>query len=306
MVSNRTSSRARWPAILTVAALLAQHPSPAAASEGISEAAQKAYDRGLSERDGGRFAAAAREFAVAYSQIPEDQRELRAAVLFDLVEAHRQAFARGGQRRGAEHPAAHLCSADRALADFMEAEQERKRGKKNADVVRATRLREEVRQEFMAAKATESDLDCAALELPRVADESPTGDAPRSADSAKKPPPSRPLLIAGGVTAGLGLVMLGVMAGGLARGQKAEAEGSALVLANPTLLPDDPQLQAIDRRGHSGNAMAIAGGVIGSLALATGVALLVVGARSAKKQTQVAAWPVLSPQAVGLGASWRF
>lgn len=302
---RRTSPR--WAAALTAVTLLVQRPTPAAASEGISEAAQKAYDRGLSERDGGRHAAAAREFAVAYSQIPEDQRELRAAVLFDLVEAHRKAFAGGGQRRGSEHPAAHLCAADRALADFIEAEQERKRGtKKNPDVVRATHLREEVREEFMNAKASESDLDCAALELPRVSDDPPPDTSPPPDTTPKKAPPAKPLLIAGGATLGVGLIMFGVMAGGIVRGRKAEADGEALVLANPALDPADPELAAIDRRGHSGNAMAIAGGVIGSLALAAGVALLVVGARSAKRRTEVAAWPVLAPHAAGAGLSLRF
>ncbi|MFY0538427.1 hypothetical protein [Nannocystis pusilla] len=107
-------SRARWCGVVVAAALagptrVAAAPEPAP----ISEAAQSAYDRGLAERDAGRFPAAAREFAAAYAQIPVSQRELRAAVLFDLVDAHRGAYTAGGERRGNEHPAAHLCAADR-------------------------------------------------------------------------------------------------------------------------------------------------------------------------------------------------
>lgn len=304
MAPGQLTFRARWPALPIALVLFVQAPM-ATANASIPEAAQKAYDRGLSERDGGRFPAAAREFAAAYSQIPEDQRELRAAVLFDLVDAHRRAFGGGGARRGAEHPAAHLCAADRALADFIEAEQERRRGKKNPDVARASRLREEVRQEFMAAKATESDLDCAALELPRVVNgpAEPSQEPPQ--EIQKKPTSGKPLLIAGGVTAGVGVVMLGVMVGGLARGQRAESGGAELVLANPMLAPDDPQLQAFDRRGRSGNAMAIAGGVIGSLALAAGIALLVVGARSGRT-APVAVVPLLTPQGAAAAVSWRF
>lgn len=304
MAPGHPTLRARWPALPLALALFVQAPV-ATANASIPEAAQKAYDRGLSERDGGRFAAAAREFAAAYSQIPDDQRELRAAVLFDLVDAHRRAFAGGGARRGAEHPAAHLCAADRALADFIEAEQERRRSKKNPDVARASRLREEVRQEFMAAKATQSDLDCAALELPRVVNDpaEPSQEPPQ--EIQKKPTSGKPLVIAGGVTAGVGVVMLGVMVGGLVRGQRAESGGAELVLANPMLAPEDPQLQAFDRRGRSGNAMAIAGGVVGSLALAAGIALLVVGTRSGRT-APVAVVPLLTPQGAAAAVSWRF
>lgn len=306
------SSRARWSGVVVAAALVAQAPrvAVAAPSEGISEAAQAAYDRGLAERDAGHPAAAAREFASAYAQIADDQRELRAAVLFDLVEAHRGAFAAGGTRNGNEHPAAHLCAADRALADFIEAEQERsKRGKKTPDSVKATRLREEIRREFIAAKAKESDLDCAALELPRVAAAEP-GPSPREDKPAQDPQPrpasSKKLLIAGGATGGFGLVMLGLMVGGLVRGNRAEADGKALVEAMPTLMEDDPALASIDRRGRSGNAMAIAGGVLGSLALGAGVALLVLGARAGKQGGPVAVVPVLSPRSAGLTLRLQF
>lgn len=309
------SSRPRWPAIAVeralagavAVALVVQAPRVAAAAEGISEAAQAAYDRGLAERDAGRYALAAREFASAYAQISDDQRELRAAVLFDLVEAHRGAFAAGGARNGSEHPAAHLCAADRALADFIEAEQERsKKNKKTPDSIKATRLREDIRREFMAAKAKESDLDCAALELPRSAAEptsTPDAEAPRP--ERRRPANAKALMIAGGATGGFGLVMLGLMVGGLVRGKNARADGEALVDKMPTLMPEDPTLQEIGRRGHSGNAMAIAGGVLGSLALGAGIALLVVGAR-AKPSPQVAVFPVMTPRSGGLSLYFRF
>lgn len=309
-----SSSRARWSG-LVVAVALAGPPRAAAANEPppIPEAAQRAYDRGLAERDAGQFPAAAREFAAAYSQIPETERELRAAILFDLVDAHRGAFTAGGERRGNEHPAAHLCAADRALADFIETEQERKRGRKSPDMVKATGLREEVRKDFVVAKSRESDLDCAALELPRVPDKAeppppPPSDAPKPVQAAPKK-----LLIAGGVTTGVGVALLGLMIGGLVRGQRTEDEAAALVQAMPELAADDPRFAAFDRRGRGDNAMAIVGGVFGSLALGAGVALLVVGVRAHKAagrpsapEPTVAVWPVASPAGGGATVRWRF
>lgn len=307
-------SRARWCGVVVAAALagptrVAAAPEPAP----ISEAAQSAYDRGLAERDAGRFPAAAREFAAAYAQISVSQRELRAAVLFDLVDAHRGAYTAGGERRGNEHPAAHLCAADRALADFIETEQERKRGRKSPDMVKATGLREEVRKDFMTAKAREADLDCAALELPRVP-EKEEPPPPPPADGPAKPRDPNKLLIAGGVTAGVGLALVGLMVGGMVRGQRTEADGAALVQAMPGLMPDDPQLAELERRGRGDNAMAVVGGVFGSLALGAGIALLVVGVRARQasgrptgpEPAAVAVWPLASPSGGGAALRWRF
>lgn len=318
LTSLATSSwRARWCGLF-VAVALATPVRPAAASEpgGISEAAQSAFDRGQAERDAGRYAAAAREFASAYALIDEKQRELRAAVLFDLVDAHRNAFTAGGTRRGNEHPAAHLCAADRTLADFIETEQERRRGgKKTPDMVKATELREEVRRDFVAARARESDLDCAALELPREVDAAAPEAEPEPTpvgEPTATPRKPKALLIAGGITTVVGLGLFGLMAAGMVRGQRAEQDGADLVKEQPLLIPEDPELAAIERRGRGSNAMAILGGVFGSLALGAGVALLVVGgrakarARRAGSEPAVAVWPVASPLGGGAALRWRF
>ncbi|HEY8379648.1 MAG TPA: hypothetical protein VIK91_24315 [Nannocystis sp.] len=315
LTSLATSSWRSRACGLAVAVALATPVRPAAAEPGgISEAAQSAFDRGQAERDAGRYGAAAREFATAYALIDEKQRELRAAVLFDLVDAHRNAFAAGGTRRGNEHPAAHLCAADRALADFIESEQEHRRGsKKTPDMVKAIELREEVRRDFLAARARESDLDCAALELPRVVDEPAqegTSEPAPADEPAASPRNPKALVIAGSVTTVVGLGLLGLMAAGLVRGERAEQDGAALVKEMPLLMPEDPQLAAIERRGRGGNAMAILGGVFGSLALGAGVALLVVGkrakARGAGSEAAVAVWPVASPLGGGAALRWRF
>ena len=80
---------------------------------------KRRYERGALERDAGRYAAAAAEFDLAYSQIPPAE-DKRATVLLELVDARRRAFAAGGRTRGREHPAAHLCAAAATLTEFID------------------------------------------------------------------------------------------------------------------------------------------------------------------------------------------
>lgn len=286
----------------------------------IPDEAQQHYDRGVTENEAGRFAAAAAEFAAAYEGIPAANKAQRANVLFVLVEARRNAFAESGPTQGKQHPAAHLCAADRTLTEFIDAaEKERKgKGKRSDDTVTAMNSRKEIRAQIAGEQKLTPGLDCATVEFPPadVAGATPAPETnPAPADGAGGPAPGKqpraprkidkPLVIAGGVLTGFGLAMFGLMAGGLVRGKRAEADGEALVDAMPTTPEEDPELQAIDDRGRSGNRMAIAGGVIGALALGTGIALLVVGLRGGRTK-RVAVAPSVAPRAVGLTLRWQF
>lgn len=297
-------------ALSGVVATASLAPRPARAEPAISAAAEEHYDRGVREREAGRFAAAAAEFAVAYAEIPAARKDLQAGVLFDLIDAHRSAFASGGKIRGKEHPAVHLCVSEEALTAFIdEAEKQRvRKTKKSPDVTRAIDLRSEVRKQLDAARKSSPDLDCATVEYPR---EEAGPEAKPGGPEASRPAPrpqrkiDKPLVIAGGVSTGVGLIFLGVMAGGLVRGKQAEADGDALVAMKPTEPMDSDALQEIDHRGKVGNRMAIAGGVIGALALGAGVALLVVGLRGGPSR-RVALSPVISPQDLGMRLRWQF
>lgn len=283
-----------------------------AAAPAMSEAeANEHFDRGMREKNEGNYAAAAAEFTAVYDSLPAASKS-RASVLIDLVDARRSAFAAGGRQRGKEHPAAHLCAADKSLTEFIEEEEKQRgrKGKRSADATSAIDQRTEVRNLLAAAQQTARELDCATVEFPKddVATAPPAvepGEGP-----AKKPPRTprkidKPLVIAGGVLTGVGLAMVGLMAGGLVRGKRAEADGEALVAEKPTLPAEDPTLQEIDHRGKGGNRMAIAGGVLAGLALGTGVALLVVGLRGGRAK-KVAVAPTMSPQALGLALRWQF
>ena len=294
---------------LAIALGVTSTPRPLHAAPAISAEVQEHYDRGARERDAGNFAVAASEFAAAYAGMPASQKELRVSVLFDLVDAQRQAYGAGGRIHEREHPAAHLCAANEALTEFIDAaEKTRKgkgKGKRSGDVIRATELRSEVRSQLDAAREGKPDFDCATAELPKEgAVENPTEPTPASKPARAPRKIDKPLVITGAALPGFGLIMVGLMAGGLVRGKRAEDAGEVFVDMMPTTPRDDEDLQAIDHRGKVGNRMAIAGGVLGALALGSGVALLVLGLRG--RPSRVAVVPAMGPRGGGLTLRWQF
>ena len=280
---------------------------PARAAPAISATADEHYERGRSEREAKRFAAAAAEFAIAYKEIPPTQSQ-RATVLFELVDAHRSAFAAGGRVRGREHPAKHLCDAEASLTEFIDLAEKKRapKAKRSPDARMAGELRTDVRAELDEARKTAADLDCATVELPR--DDVPEPAAAPGDDAGPRRPRRaihKPFVIAGAVTTGVGMIFVGLMANGLVRGKRAERDGDALVATSPTLPEQDPLLQAIDDRGRGANHLAIAGGVIGTAALGAGIALLVIGLRGGPG-SRVALSPTFSRRELGLLVRWQF
>lgn len=281
--------------------------APAAAPDPALEAVNKRYQEGLKERDAGDFVTAAESFTAAYKDIPPKSREIRASVLFDLVDARRNAFAEG------EGPG-QICECERLLGDYLAEVKQLlgARADKVPDTRKARKLLTEVRKQIAKARAENPGLDCAATTVERAAPEPEPAPAPAAEpEPAPAPEPAGPdpaavrrartLVIAGSVTTGLGGLMLGVLTGGLVIGRKAEQDGDALTLqalaAGAPLSQDDPELQALVRRGRTGNQLAIAGGVIATVALAAGVTMLVLGLRKRKRLTPRAA---LVPGAAGL------
>ena len=282
---------------------------PVLAEPAIPATADEHYERGALERDAGRYAAAAAEFDLAYSQIPPAE-DKRATVLLELVDARRRAFAAGGRTRGREHPAAHLCAAAATLTEFIDTAEKKRapKAKRSPDARKAMELRTEVRNQLDAARKSTADLDCATVEYPREDVPEPAPAPPTESDTAPRPrkPLNKPLVIAGGVTTGVGVIFVGLMASGLVRGKRAEQDGDALVTMSPTLPKDDPTLQEINRRGRGGNHLAIAGGVLGAAALGAGIALLVLGVRGGGPSSRVALSPSFGRRDLGLLLRWQF
>lgn len=272
------------------------------------EAATRRYQEGISERDAGDFVTAAESFTAALRDLPPTAREIRAAVLFDLVDARRNAFAEG------EGPG-QICESERLLGDYL-AEVKQSlgaRADKLPDTRKARKLLADVRKQLAAYKVEHPDLDCARTTVERPTPEPEPEPAPPPAPAVAPepapPPPdttrprrARALVIAGSVTTGVGGLFLGVMAGGLAIGRGAERDGDAwtqkaIKNQNAPLSADDPALQSLVRRGQMGNKLAIAGGVLATVLVATGVGLLVLGLRGKPNRPPRAA---LAPTGPGL------
>lgn len=311
----RTGPGARLLALVVAASLATPGAALAAPAESpeIAEATE-IYEQGIGERDAGNYVAAAESFTAAYDKIPATSREIRAAVLFDMIDARRNAYAEG------EGPA-QICECERRLAAYMD---EIKavfgvKGERFPDTRKAKKLLSEVRAQLEGLRPMLPDLDCDALKLDAPAPApAPVAEQPAPKVEEPKPPPGpdpaelkrrRDLTIAGGALVGVGGVLLIVMAAGLGVGRKAERDGRALTDAasgaGTPLSMDDPAVQDAVRRGKLGNGLAIAGGVIGGLALAAGVSLLVVGERPAGKR-RAGLTPSLAPGFAGAALHVRF
>lgn len=281
-------------------AALAVAPLPGRAAP--SEAPRREYELGIVERDAGNFVAAADHFDQAYRTLPAEEIEVRAAVLFDLVDARRNAFAEG------EGPP-QICEAERLLVAYLD---EVKRafgakGDRRPDTRKAKKLLATVKQDLGVLRREAPALDCAREVIERPGpqpDPDPTtGPEPGPAVEAvpkdtQKDLRARRLIVAGAATTGAGGLFLIMMAAGLGVGAGAEREGaarvSAALSAGMPLSESDPELQAIVRRGHVGNGVAIAGGVVAGASIAAGVVMLVLGKkRSAAPRAALAPGPGL-------------
>jgi hypothetical protein len=280
---------------------------------GLAEAT-RLYEQGIAERERGDFVAAAEAFTGAYAKVPADAPEIRAAVLFDLVDARRNAFAEG------EGPA-QLCECERLLVAYLDELRARlgAKGDRLPDARKARKLLAEVRAQLAGLARETPGLDCAAL-TPGRAEAPPPAPAPDPAPPERPPGPdvdpgaqrrARALRIAGAALTGVGVGGFGLMIGGLVVGRRAERDGDELTraaqAAGAPLSEDDPALQAVVRRGERGNALAIAGGAIGAAAAVTGVALLVVGLRRERAAAARASLtPALAPGLAGASLRVQF
>lgn len=129
----------------------------------------------------------------------------------------------------------------------------------------------------------------------------PPDDTPPPRDPAK---PSKPFIIAGAVTAGLGLAGLGVMAAGLAMG------GSANDIDDLDAMDIEGRRERFDR-GRRGNTLAIVGGSVGGALLVGGAVLLSIGLKR-RRSSNLALSPTFtlsqgaSPSDMGVQLRGRF
>jgi len=299
-------------------------PAPALAVAPDVDEATKHYQAGLKLMKADDFEGAAEEFSTAFDLIPTAQREVRAGVLFDLVQAERRAAK--GLEQDAVSSSRHLCGARSKLTTYLSdiTQQYGEKADKFRDTRKAKKVLKAVEAEIVDAGEIIPEACTTLDEGPQetnsegpgaVSGEGPVdeqGDAvPReSSDSKSVKQPGKALLIAGAATLGTSGIFWGLMFGGMAIGNRADADGDVFVDAsiaagNPASA-SDPTLLEIEQRGKRGNRIAIAGGVVATALAGTGVALLVIGLKRRGQRKQVAFHPMFGREQVGVGLAGRF
>jgi hypothetical protein len=249
--ASRGSARSRVLACVVALALIdggvgSARARAAEPAQDVRDEVEALYEEAAAAREDGDLVAAGAAFAAVLAVVDEakDTHGSRALALADAVAAYRAAFE-------ASAAASSLCEAQRVLLAY-EAELTERYGDGAAAMdggVLAAELGEGI-----AATLADNDLSC------ETGEPAPAG-------------PSIPV-IAGGVSLGVGGLLLAVMGAGLGVGARAEREALALRDDEPTLTVDDPELAEILERGRRGNRTAIVGGILGGAALIAGAVLI--------------------------------
>ena len=244
--------------------------------------AEALYREGQGKFETADYDAAIELWTEAYTGVPKEPAYMRIRVLllYNLATAQERAYEVDQDPRHLRQAQILLSNFERSLdavydrddpAQAAEAEKERRR---------VTERLQEIEARIAAAEETSSA-------QPARADQ--RGHAPGSA---------RPLIVSGGVLAGLGVAGLGLMAGGLVMGTRAN-DISGL---DPT---DTDGRRAQFDRGRLGNTLAIAGGVAGGALLVTGAVLLGVGLHR-RARGREGAHAAVVPTLGGLAVAGRF
>ncbi len=228
----------------------------------------------------------------AFAALPrtQDANTYRSLIYYNIAAAREKLFALRGDVE-------HLKQAKILLKQFEDSIDETYSGAPEQGEQERARVQEKLARidELIAEAATQ-----AAPQTPPEPGPSPD-PGPDRAGPADVPPPvedsSRGLLIAGGVMAGLGVIAGAGMTAALLVGRKAnDIDG----IAEQELA----KRKAIFDRGRRANAGAIAGGVLGTVLVAAGVALLVVGAKRKARGTAMA--PLVGRSVAGVVFIGRF
>ncbi|HFE46467.1 MAG TPA: hypothetical protein ENJ18_13395 [Nannocystis exedens] len=283
-------------------ASLCATPSWAAAP---SEEAARLYEEGREALDLGDYASAADSFQAAYEAIPREELDRRAALLFELVEARVAAFTEDGRPT-------HLCKATETLGGFLDDNTELRGSRRSRDARKAADLHETYVDELDLLRSDNPDFQCENAEPPPPAAEDVSAD-PEPKPPAKPHEPRQrvrlrdPLVGSGVALIGTGTLLLGAAAAGLALGAETELEGKWLLMSRPDLPSNAPEIKKLNAIGKQANLLAIVGGVTGSVALGTGIALYLLGKRRQARSTpKLSLTPSIAPHRLGADIHIRF
>lgn len=283
---------------LVVVGLACACPTAASAAPAAPQAEESfddLYVRGQDELSRGEPLAAAHTLTAAAARLPEDDPANRAELFDEIADAYERACE-------ATSAAAVLDEAVTALDAYAADYERRFPGVTLHQRGLATLRRLRDRQ---AADSPAEPIGVPTAERPSPTSPSPATAPPARASASPELRPTRPwrgLMIGGGVTTTVGVAMLGLMIGGYVRGNTWEAR-----IEDPERACDLRLLgecAALDARGRRSEVVYRFGQIASPILVATGVALLVVGARRRGAARTLA--PVLRPSYAGLVWQQRF
>jgi tetratricopeptide (TPR) repeat protein len=247
--------------------------------------AQALYDEGKAQFDTTHYDDAIRLWTKAYgilSDTPEHA-PIKAAIIYNLATAQERAFEIDEDithlRRAVALMDRYAASIPELYGDGPEAAEETERI--------AGRLRD------VRARIEQAEAEQRPDEPPPAVDPSP-----KQSDAPPPDPKARAFVISGATLLAVGVVGIGVMAGGLALGRASNDISD--------LDPDDLEGRG-ERfdRGRGGNVMAYVGGALGGAALITGAVLLGLGLER-RQAARTAAAPMLAPGLAGVSMRGSF
>ena len=266
--------------------------SAAATLESPEEAFARAGEllgKGQEKYDTADYVGAVELWSEAYAALPDtpEAAQYRSVLVYQLASACREAYELESDQK-------YLKKAERLLEQYIESlgpdeEESRTTAQEALDEVRL-----KIKQEEAEAAARRSVIEADAKDA--------RSDSPKTDDEE----PGKQLLIAGGVSLGVGAVLLAVMGVGLGQGSSADQEGDDFIANGGD--PADPMVGDLIDKGTRANTMALATGITGGVLLVTGIGLIAADAVRRKKSRESTArvLPAVSPSFAGLSISGRF
>ncbi len=247
--------------------------------------------KGQEKYDTADYVGAVELWSEAYAALPDtpEAAQYRSVLVYQLASACREAYELDRDQK-------YLKKAERLLEQYIESlgpdeEESRTTAQEALDEVRL-----KIKEEEAQAAARRSVIEADAKDARSGA---PTSDEEEA--------PGKQLLIAGGVSLGVGAVLLAVMGVGLAQGSSADRDGNEFIDNGGD--PADPMVGELIDKGTRANTMALATGITGGVLALTGVALIAADAvrrKKAREQASARVLPAVSPSFAGLSIRGRF
>ncbi|MBL9101044.1 MAG: hypothetical protein JNL82_08810 [Myxococcales bacterium] len=285
--------------VLALALFLVEPP------RSLSPEAGEHNTRAMQHYDAGQFGPAVDEFYAAYQSMPDARRDREGRLL--LLGSMRATLLAQYKQTGEPAP---LCRLQKILGEHLDALTAAYPDEPEMQEAHSVRARhDEVTQQLAAIGPTACEPPPPAVPTPVVAAPTTGSAAPAPAPppkvvAASTPDaiPPRHLKIAGGVTLGLGVVLLGVMTYGVIAETRTLSRANKIRDASPDcpFSPDQwAALQDLHSDALAGRRLAIGAGIAAGVTAALGGTLLGLGRRSERTKRWSAA-PWWSPMGAGL------